>query len=247
MMDDTGIRLSWCWSTFISDCCSMYPIPPCECATHTSIGIGTSSFDVFAMRNKMLPTTGPLPWVRMSLYPPSITRIRCSHMVAIKANCSSASPLISGGYAAFPPTAMTIRAACRAIVRYLRAGSVLGDESPQRGAKARHGCLHDAGPDDAHSWLLVRRRRIDDRAHAFIDDLADINAYRRSAEIERGQREAGVPGDGDARHLARVAERILRCAANELNHRRRGGHGKGAETRCFRNGAVAKIGIGVRF
>ena len=41
----------------------MYPMPPCECATQTSIGIGTSSLEVSAMRKRMLPTTGPLPWV----------------------------------------------------------------------------------------------------------------------------------------------------------------------------------------
>ena len=52
---------------------------------------------VFAMRNRMLPTTGPLPWVSTSWYPDWMMRTRWRHACAMSANCSEARPLIVGG------------------------------------------------------------------------------------------------------------------------------------------------------
>jgi len=56
-------------SASVRACCSMKPTNPWDSATHTSRGMGGTSLLATSFWIKISPTWGPLPWVRVMLYP----------------------------------------------------------------------------------------------------------------------------------------------------------------------------------
>src|SRR5947207_5513070 len=71
----------------------------------------------------------------------------------------------------------------------------------KRGTKARERGPSEARPDLAYAGFAVRDPRVEDRLDALRDNLARIDAERRAAERECGDREAGMLGQGNGVHL----------------------------------------------
>ena len=84
-------------------------MPPWLCATQMSSGMGGMRSRVSAWRIRILPTTGPLPWVITSSLSSSASGSSERAVRAAMIFCSSAVPRISSGCVALPPTATTRR------------------------------------------------------------------------------------------------------------------------------------------
>src|SRR5947209_4889249 len=105
--------------------------------------------------------------------------------------------------------------------------------------------MHNARADLADAGLAVGNARINHRRHVQTTDLTNIDAGGYTAEVERGQAKERVAGDRNVVHLARVAQRVGWCAADELHDGGRSGHGEGTHAAGFRNRAIADIGVGM--